>query len=376
MSPKIALHCLLMAAFVLAIAAGSAFAKEEVCAQCGKVIDSGRWFKIDGLAYHYNHFICANCGQPIGERKYIKHEGQYYDSTCYVQRYAHRCDYCREPLSEWVTINGRDYHESCYNEHLADRCALCGKPITGTYMYDDYGAKVHAEHMSDALQCNYCSRLISANSNGGERYGDGRIVCGYCLESVVKNRNEADSLMQVVRQKLAMEGIVIKRKKIPLELVSQNGMQSLSPRHQSEMAGFTKVRQIKSMMGLMTDTEVKVYILEKMPRMNFVATAAHELMHVWLGLNDRFDTEEILAEGSCNYAALLVLSHYPGEADQVIKYMQEDTDPAYGEGYRKVRAYVESAGKTVWLEHLRTENYPPWSGNQRQTTADESSADE
>jgi hypothetical protein len=169
-----------------------------------------------------------------------------------------------------------------------------------------------------------------------------------------------------------MEGIVIKRKKIPLELVSQNKMQSLSPRHQSEMAGFTKVRQTKSMLGMMTDTEVKVYILEKMPRMNFVATAAHELMHVWLGLNDRFDTEEILAEGSCNYAAFLVLSHYPGEADHVIKYMQEDTDPSYGEGYRKVRWYVESAGKTAWLEHLRTENYPPWSGHLRQTTADDS----
>jgi hypothetical protein len=359
-----------LAALLLAVAAGSAFAKEEICDRCGKAIDSGRWFKIDGHAYHYNHFICANCRRPIGEKKYIQYEGQYYDSACYADRFSRRCEYCRQPMSEWVTISGKDYHESCYNVHLADRCAICGEPITGTYMYDDYGAKVHAEHMQDALQCNYCSRFISANSNGGEKYSDGRIVCGFCLESVVKDKDEADSLIQVVRQLLALEGIVIKQKKIPLDLVSQQKMQSLSPRHQSDMAGFTKVHQTKSLMGLITDNDVKVYILDKMPRMNFIATVAHELMHVWLGLNDRFDTELILAEGSCNYAAYLVLNRYPGTADHVIKYMQEDADPAYGDGYRKVRAYAESAGKSTWLEYLRTENIPPWAGQARQTTAD------
>ncbi|MCM2271729.1 MAG: protein DA1 [candidate division Zixibacteria bacterium] len=368
---------ILCAALSLALAflAAAVDAKDPVCAKCRRPIDSGRWFQIDGLAYHYNHFTCANCNRPIGERKYIEYEGSYFDSTCYVRRFSRKCDVCREPLREWVTIDGKDYHESCYNEHRADRCALCGKPITGTYMYDDYGAKIHAEHLQDARQCNYCSRFISANSNGGERYSDGRVVCGFCLESVVKDKDEADSLMQVVRQTLALEGIVIKQKKLPLELVSQKKMQSLSPGHAADMAGFTKVRQTKSLMGLVKDNDVKIYILDRMPRMNFIATAAHELMHVWLGLNDRFETDEILAEGSCNYAAYLVLSRYPGEADHVIKYMQEDTDPAYGEGYRKVYSYVNAVGKSSWLAHLRTENHPPWTGEMGQTVVDESADD-
>jgi hypothetical protein len=330
------------------------------CAYCRKPIETGKWFKVGGKTYHYNHFICASCDRPIGEQIYVEHDGSYYDSTCYVQLFSKRCAYCNEPMMEWVTVNGVNYHDSCYTDHVADRCAICGKPILGTYLYDSYGAKIHPEHEREAKQCDYCSRFVTQESDGGVTYPDGRTLCGLCLQSVVNSQEEADSLLLVARDLMATEGIVIDMEKFDMELVSREKMRSLPTQSDQERAGFTHIKQSTYLYGLFKDNETKIYILERMPRMHFIATAAHELMHVWLGLKDRFDTQDILAEGSCNYASYLVMLHFPGEADDVVSHMLAEDDPIYGEGFRKVKEYAQSVGTFAWLQYIEQYDFPPW----------------
>lgn len=351
--------CLIVVLSLLLCAAGAS-AEKMTCAYCKKPIDSGKWFKVGGKTYHYNHFKCANCGQPIGEQIYVEHEGRYYDSTCYVQQFSKRCAYCNEPMMEWVTVNGVNYHDSCYTDHVADRCAICGKPILGNYLYDSYGAKIHPEHKGEAKQCDYCSRFVTSESDGGVTYPDGRTLCGLCLQSVVASQEEADSLLLVARNLLAAEGIVINQKEFDMELVSREKMRSLPTQSDKERAGFTHIKQSTYLYGLFKDNETKIYILEKMPRMHFIATAAHELMHVWFGLKDRFQTEDILAEGSCNYASYLVMLHFPGASDDVVSHMLAEDDPIYGEGFRKVKEYAESVGTIAWLQYIEQYDFPPW----------------
>ncbi|MBK7143295.1 MAG: hypothetical protein IPH75_14570 [bacterium] len=357
---NLAIYRFILLLAVVVVGASLAMAGAKICAKCKKPIDSGKWFEIDGRTYHYNHFVCENCGKPIGEENYFARDGNYYDSLCFVKRFARRCAYCDQPMMEWVTVAGRDYHDACFTEHVADRCAICGKPILGNYLYDSYGAKVHSEHKTEAKQCDYCSRFLTAESEGGEQYPDGRTVCGLCKKSVVSSQHEADSLLLVAKALLRMQGIVIKQGDFDLELVSREGMSALSDRPGPEKAGFTHIQQSKYLGGLFKDTEVKIYILDRMPRIHFIATAAHELMHVWFGLNDRFHTEDILAEGSCNYASYLVLLNYPKEVDHVIDRMMEDDDPIYGEGFRRVNRYVEEVGIAAWLNYIREFDHPPW----------------
>lgn len=331
-----------------------------ICAYCKKPIETGKWFKIDGLAYHYNHFLCSNCGEPIGDQRYVKRDGAYYDSLCFVNRFSKRCAYCGEPMSEWVSVGGKEYHDACFTEHVAERCALCGKPILGNYLYDSHGGKIHADHKGAFLQCDYCSRFITGESDGGEQYPDGRVVCGICMKSVVKTQDEADSLLQVARDLLLAEGIVLGPRRFDLELSSRAEMGQVSGGSGRNKAGFTHVEQSSYLGGLITDNEVQIYILTGMPRIHVLATAAHELMHVWFGLHDRFHTEDILAEGSCNYAAYLILKRYPDEGEHLIKRMLEDKDPIYGEGFRRVKAYVDSVGLYGWLQYLKEYDFPPW----------------
>jgi hypothetical protein len=61
----------------------------------------------------------------------------------------------------------------------------------------------------------------------------------------------------------------------------------------------------------MKTRDIKVYILHGMPRIDAIATLAHELTHVWQSVHGRLENDPAFAEGSCNYASYLVLGQYP-----------------------------------------------------------------
>jgi hypothetical protein len=113
-------------------------------------------------------------------------------------------------------------------------------------------------------------------------------------------------------------------------------------------------------LGLFENREYTIYILTGLPRLHFISAAAHELMHVWLFLNTRQKTEEQLVEGSCNYAAILVLRQYDDEmAGYVVKQMDDEPDVIYGEGFRRVKKMADNRGVEYWLQHLRLDSEFP-----------------
>jgi hypothetical protein len=84
-------------------------------------------------------------------------------------------------------------------------------------------------------------------------------------------------------------------------------------------------------------------------------------MHVWLFVNAPLDMEPTLCEGSCEYAARLVVS---GLKDPYVDFLEEaqetSDDLVYGGGFRSVRDYVRHQGVPAWLTYLRTHSTPPW----------------
>jgi hypothetical protein len=88
-----------------------------------------------------------------------------------------------------------------------------------------------------------------------------------------------------------------------------------------------------------------------MPRVEMIGTLAHELTHVWQFLHGRLRSDRALSEGSCNFASYWVLRQMaPGEeSDFIIESMLRDEDKIYGEGFRRVKRYVEQNGISGWL---------------------------
>lgn len=300
-----------------------------LCASCGRPIE-GDFVETEGRTYHPEHFVCGYCERQLGNGRYLIH-------------------------------GGKNYHPDCYEQHVALRCALCGGIIEGEHIRDHWDNAYHSSHQRDAEQCDYCRRFISeALTGGGWRYDDGRVICGLCARSAVKDRSEAEDLLVEVAGHLRRAGVRVDPTPIRLHLVGLKEMRDLAEASSHDLRGYTHYVQHVASSGGSAESIATVYLLHGMPRIDAIATIAHELMHVWLLSEDRKVGDAAFREGSCNYAAHLVLNEYPGpETDFLVKKMMQSRDPAYGEGFRRVKRYAEERGVAEWIRRLRSHDDLP-----------------
>ncbi len=328
---------------------------KPICDYCKEPIKT-QYMEFDGKYYHPIHFLCDNCGAVIGTGQYYVKDNHKYCKKCYLEKFVPRCAYCGDPIEgEYVIYNGKEYHKFCYEFKVALRCALCGEIIQGEYLVDYWGNHYHSEHAKDHHQCEYCGRFISeAVTGGGVEYSDGRHICNICMKSTVGNSRDAIKLLEEVRNKLAIEGIYV-TDRINLLLVDKNELRKMAGDLMADPAGYTKY-EWKSLLSATISSKANIYVLDGLPRIEFIATAAHEMMHVWQYANGKKNNEYALCEGSCNYATYLVLQHYPDEeTGYKLDNMENDPHEYYGDGYRRVRKLVADKGVDFWLEYLKKE---------------------
>ncbi|MFZ1683558.1 MAG: protein DA1 [Candidatus Zixiibacteriota bacterium] len=347
---------------IIAVTASTATPQMR-CVSCGKPITSGSYIEVDNQFYHAKHFLCANCSKPITTLPAFFKDGKYYDSTCYLTQIGPRCAYCNGPILDSFKIwEGKNYHDSCYFDHAALRCALCGDTIQGKYLEDDWGNSYHSRHNGVAPKCDYCNRFLPLDGTGlGTVYEDGQTLCGECRKTAVERTEDAIALMYALKDSLAAVGIDIDRDKLPLKLVDKHKMAEISHGEHPRTFGYTIFEKTSRVYGLVTTKKFQVYALKGMPLIYLKVALAHELMHVWLGLNAPMYQDDAMVEGSCNYAAYLLLQRWSGdEVGRQAKSMMNDSDPKYGQGFRKIMAYAQSVGTFAWLEYLKSHSDPPW----------------
>ena len=165
--------------------------------------------------------------------------------------------------------------------------------------------------------------------------------------------DEANELMDEVAEDLARFGIKVHTHEIELHLMSKEGLRQYSGRGHGT-TGFTDYLLRKNLFGRTVEKRIRVNLLYGMPRTEMVGTLAHELTHVWQFTNGVLEQNANFAEGSCNYAAYLVLRKMDGpESEFVIETMLKDSDPVYGDGFRQVKTYAEANGLAAWLKLLK-----------------------
>lgn len=335
------------------------------CGHCGKDITS-QYYEKDSKFYHvdcYEKYIvekCAHCGKAI-VGQYYEIDGKLYHSDCYKQNIADKCAHCGKPLTgEYIEAGGKHYHNDCYDNYIALRCAVCGQIIRDEYKVDYWGNKIHPEHYDRLPQCEHCSRLISENTTGGGvTYSDGRHVCNICKKTAVTDPDLAYRLMEKVMERLKSLGIEIKHKGIKLHLVDRQTLWKHSGSHKPRESGLAQCES-NSIAGLFKVRKYNIYVLTGMPQVGLETILAHELMHVWLYSHGRESTEPALCEGSCQYAAYMYLNR---SVDKMAKYeiqtFMDDSDPIYGEGFRRVKRLVAERGPDFWLEHIKKNDHFP-----------------
>lgn len=299
--------------------------------------------------------VCAYCGRDIMHGSYLMVDNKLYHDYCYEDHVAPRCEACGEILrGEFVIYRGKNYHGECYRRDIAHHCDLCGEALTGDYVVTFWGDRYCAYHDQQVDKCKYCGRFIGDRANqGGTTYRDGRQVCNLCLASAVTEMDEALAIMEEVRMRLGKLGVVVMLNQINLHLTNQK---QISRHYGADMAGHSGFveYQFESIGSYVSKQEFDIYILEGMPRMHFIATAAHELMHVWQYQNCPLKNDEALSEGSSNWAAVRVLEQIGGsECEYIIQSTAQSTDPLYGIGYRRAAKLADDLGDWKWLEYLK-----------------------
>jgi len=265
-----------------------------------------------------------------------------------------KCSICGKVLDgEYINHDRHNYHKSCFEKHIALKCTLCDKIIQGKYIKDYWGNLYHQAHTRMYPTCAYCARLIEKTiTGGGVTLKDGRQICHLCRRTSVYNIQEANTLLAQTHAQLAHFGIKIEYK-YPLALVDTATLAQVSGKKNPDHQGFTR-REVRFLNDRVTSFKIEVFILESLPQMHYIATCAHELMHVWQYLKVKAHLPADINEGSCNYAAYLVLSQLKSkEAEYIIYSMEKSQKKIYGKGFRKIYDLVKKHGVAYWLKYLQ-----------------------
>jgi hypothetical protein len=301
---------------------------------------------IDSAPLRAETRTCHACGGAI-QRTYFETKGFYYHPEHFT------CTQCLSPISgSYTTYRGKNYHDSCFRDHVARKCSICGDVIGGQYLVDYWGNAYHATHRDQAISCDFCDRYITADlHDGGIRFDDGRSLCRICHATSVKKIGRARALMREVATQLERIGMDFREVDLDLHLIGLDKMQKLARNRSHDLRGFTDYHEEKNLFGKTRRRKIDIYLLYGMPKVEMIGTLAHELTHVWQFLRGRLQGDAAFSEGSCNFASYWVLKQMaPGEeANFIIESMLRDQDRVYGEGFRRVKKYVEKNGLSDWL---------------------------
>jgi hypothetical protein len=160
-------------------------------------------------------------------------------------------------------------------------------------------------------------------------------------------------ILEEVHDSLEISGIKIRPFKPDFALISRSKMKQRDRVSAEKQGTATYQRETKN--GKLSHYIMEIYILDGLPRVNFISTSAHELMHIWFYSHNITDASPALVEGSCNMASYLVLKSLKTlEAEYLIQGLFSSKSKVYGSGFRKVQKLADRQGITGWLEYLKT----------------------
>lgn len=230
-------------------------------------------------------------------------------------------------------------------------CAVCGKLFTtGRFLIDAWGNPFCDVHQHEYSYCSVCQRLICPGlTGGGVTYQDGRLVCNLCRQTAVDTKEQAKPIVEglagwLYQCGLRFQGLSLKIDVQDANIIRRNYKQLLKPISDGQLLGYIS-RSVEYRDGKKRRLVKGVTILSGLPRESFEGTVVHELGHAWLYLAHVDNLELWQEEGFCNLLCyILHKNRHTPEAQFQVRLLEIDSNPVYGEGFRRVRTLFKKHG--------------------------------
>ena len=96
-----------------------------------------------------------------------------------------------------------------------------------------------------------------------------------------------------------------------------------------------------------------ISLLYGLPKIEFEAVLAHELLHVWIHENN-INLESQLIEGFCNLGSYLIYNNDNTHFSTIhLQAMSNYKDIIYGQGYREMKSELENIGWKQLIANLK-----------------------
>jgi len=296
---------------------------------------------------------CNHCNISLGN-SWIEFEGNEYHEKCYKDHIQLKCQHCLKHMSDsYISSNDKSYHNKCYSQHILPKCDICLLPLETQYLIDAWGNQFHETHKNEGHECYSCSRIISSEiTQGGFQLNDGRFLCSLCETNIIKTNEEIINSFNTVISKLNQVGISNIPTNIPIHLLYRNQITRKSELLASDhLKGFTHTKETTTIFS--TSRDYTIFILNFLPKTEFNAILAHELLHVWL-IEHEIEMNDKDTEGFCNLGSMLMYQHTNTQFSNIhLQNMDANEDAIYGDGYRKLKKQLEKLGWKTLIQNIK-----------------------
>ena len=264
------------------------------------------------------------------------------------------CSQCRReirPGQRYIKTNDKVFcSRRCYIQTLPE-CTICGRRSSRGGIY----ASDHSFFACpDCMKLPVCFSCMMPVRNG-KKLSAGRVICPKCSRTSVTDPVRARALFDKVRQTVKSVLGIGTGHPIEFSLTDPETLHRLSNAKSGAMVeqGLflynAELEQVvvRNFFGKKIRESVRrknekfqIFVLDSLPEDRMEYVMAHELAHDWMAIHYPGIREEWIREGFAEYIAWWYNQHTKRKA--INRRIETNTDPVYGEGFRRIR---EIAGK-------------------------------
>ena len=297
-----------------------------------------------GLFAARNVMTCDWCGKKIASNaSFLRSEDKNFCSEKCFNAFAESllpvCDVCGKRFKSGYTSDGKNFCSKACLETTFRACCHCHRREPKGYLIGE-----------NLFLCAYCRELPACAScqmpldKFAKELGDGRSICRECARDAVFSQPEMNALMKTLRQTLSDKFKMNTTHDIKYELCDRTALKKeTSGDGENELGLFVFNRHTLTFFNrpIRNKDEFRILILNGLAPDFFRGVGAHELAHDWMQENLPHIDDPQIREGFAEFVSWAYAKEE--KLDRVPWRMEQNTDPVYGDGFRKVRDLMGSA---------------------------------